>query len=342
MMEYSTLQEIWFVLWGVVWTAYFIFDSFTIGNGILFPFIAKDRGDRNQIHEIVGPFWNGAEVWLILAGGATFAAFPIVYGDMFSMLYVAMFLILFSLIFRAVSLELMHKDESRIWQMTCKWIFFKSSFLIAFLFGIFFSNLFLGLPINEEGIHSSILDLFSLYSTICGLLFVCLFATIGIIWVHLKSEGPIVKRAYKIGTFTAPASASLLAIFYLATANSTQLLDNFNEHNYLYFVPILSLVTAISGVILYLKKKMGISFAMLVSTIGLMFATFFMGMFPKMLPSSISNEFTLTCYNSSSSKLTLSWMLMITVVIIPIVLGYQIWAHFLFRQKVKKEDAIGY
>lgn len=341
-MDLSTLQEIWFVLWGVVWAAYFIFDSFTIGNGILFPFITKDRGDRNQVHEIIGPFWNGAEVWLILAGGATFAAFPIVYGDMFSILYVAMFLVLFSLIFRAVSLELMHKDESPIWQKTCKWIFFVSSFLIAFLFGIFFSNLFLGLPIDSERTHAGVIYLFSMYSIMGGLLFVFLFSTIGSTWVHLKAEGPIVELAFKIGKFTAPVSAGILAMFYLATANSTQLFENFNEHTFLYIVPLLSLVTGISGVILFLRRKMGTSFSMLISTIALTFATFFIGMFPNMLPSSIGREFTLTCYNSSSSKLTLTLMLIITAIMVPIVLGYQIWSHFLFRKKIKKEDAIGY
>lgn len=341
-MSHEELQAIWFVLWGVIWTAYFIFDSFTLGNGMLFPFVTKDLDDRKQLQEIVGPFWNGAEVWLLLAGGATLAAFPIVYADMFSMLYVPLFLLLFSLIFRAVGLELMHKDKNPIWQSVCKWAHCVCSFLIPFILGVFFSNLFLGLPIDESGIHMKLSELFSTYAIIGGLLFVCLFITIGSAWMHLKAEGPVVERSYKIAMFTAPSTAALLSIYYLATWNRTPLYENFNENSILYLIPLLSLATGIAAVLLFWKKKMGVAFALFLTTIALTFTTMFTGMFPNMLPSSISDEFTLTCFNSSSSELTLTIMLIVAIIMVPIVIGYQVWAHILFRDKIKRGNARGY
>ena len=158
-MSHDTLAIIWFGLWGLIWTVYFILDGYTLGTGMLFPFIAKNRQERNQLQEAVGPFWGGNEVWLITAGGATFAAFPAVYADMFSFLYTSLFLVLISLFIRAIGLEFMHKDDNPLWQAACKWGFFSGSFLIAFLFGVTFANLYRGLLIGANGYEGNLFSL---------------------------------------------------------------------------------------------------------------------------------------------------------------------------------------
>ncbi len=341
-LDLETLQVLWFVLWCVIWIAYFTFDSFTIGIGMLFPFVEKDRLDRNQLQEVVGPFWNGAEVWLVTAGGATFAAFPPVYADMFSLLYVPFFLVLFCLIFRATGLELMHKDENKYWVAFFKWAFIVSSYLISFLFGVLFSNLYLGLQMTPSELHSGLFELFSMYAIFGGLLFVSFFMTSGVAWIHIKANGPIVDRAFNTGKGVVMAMVALIGIYYVATANSTPILENFNDHPFLYLVPTLSLITAILAAITYFKRKMALTFAMVISTIALFFSTGFIGMFPNMLPSSIDDQFSLTLYNSSSSEKTLQIMLIVAIIFVPIVLAYQIWVHFLFRKKVEKNSAKGY
>ncbi len=355
-MPHETLQVIWFVLWAVIWIAYFVFDSFTIGTGILFPFISKDRKDRNQLQDIVGPFWNGAEVWLLTAGGGTFAAFPIVYADMFSLLYVPFFLVLFCVIFRAASLEFMHKDDNPVWVAVCKWVFCGSSFLLAFVFGVLFSNLFKGLDIlrtGEQGgfgVNSTvtldagplgILDLFNLYAMMGGLLFVAVFTLCGAAWINFKSNEAVADRAYAIGKIVAIACAALLALYYVATGNMTPIFDNFNDTPILYVIPILSVVAGLSAVFMFLKRRSGLSFALLILTLVLFCTTGFSGMFPNMLPS-IHDGHSLTLYNASSSQVTLQIMFIVAVIFVPIVLAYQIWVHFMFRAKVKKEDAKGY
>jgi len=341
-MSLELLQEIWFVLWCVIWIAFFVFDSFTIGTGMMFPFIGKDKKEHYQLQEVVGPFWNGAEVWLITAGGATFAAFPPVYAEMFSQLYVPFFLILFALIFRATGLELMYKDENKAWIGSFKWAFTVSSFLIAFVFGVFFTNLYTGVPIGASGFEGSIFSLFHLYAIIGGLLFVVIFLTAGSAWINLKAEGAVADRSFKIGKVTAPAVVALLGIYFVATGNKTSQFNNFNDNVILYAVPSLAFVTAILAMFCFFKKKMGLAFTFIASTILLFFTTGFIGMFPNMLPSSVGAEFSLTLYNSSASQLTLQIMFIVACIFVPIVLAYQLWVHFLFKDKVKKDEAKGY
>lgn len=193
--------------------------------GMLFPFLAKNRQERNQLQEAVGPFWGGNEVWLITAGGATFAAFPAVYADLFSFLYTPMMLILFALFFRAAGLEFMHKDDAPLWQKSWKWAFTISSFALALLFGVAFANLFYGLKIGPSGYEGTFLGLLHPYGLLGGLLFTSLFIVSGALWIMIKTVGDVAERAYTVARPAAVVAAVVLSLFFRCNKQSDNVIS---------------------------------------------------------------------------------------------------------------------
>ncbi|MGJ7920316.1 cytochrome d ubiquinol oxidase subunit II [Neobacillus sp. LXY-4] len=341
-MSHDLLAVIWFGLWGLIWTVYFVLDGYALGTGMLFPFITKNREERNQLQEAIGPFWGGNEVWLITAGGATFAAFPEVYANMFSYLYTPFMMILFALFFRAAGLEFMHKDDNPVWQKSWKWAFFTGSFLIAFLFGVAFANLYYGLKIGADGYEGNLLSLLHPYGILGGLLFVTMFIVSGALWISLKTVGDVRNRAFTIAQNASMANALVLIIFLLATNNLTNLFDNFTDQPLYWLVPVISTVTAISVFLFASKNKPGSAFTALSLSIAALSATGFIGMFPNMLPSRIHSDFSTTLYAAAGSALNLKIMLIVALIFVPIVIGYQIWSYTVFKEKITKEAAKGY
>ncbi|GAM14603.1 cytochrome d ubiquinol oxidase subunit II [Mesobacillus selenatarsenatis] len=341
-MSHDTLAIIWFGLWGLIWTVYFILDGYTLGTGMLFPFIAKNRQERNQLQEAVGPFWGGNEVWLITAGGATFAAFPAVYADMFSFLYTPLFLVLIALFIRAIGLEFMHKDDNPLWQATCKWGFFTGSFLIAFLFGVTFANLYRGLLIGVNGYEGNLFSLLNGYGILGGLLFVSLFILSGSLWIQLKTAGQTAVRAYRLSRIFAGVAPAMLSLFFLATVNRTPLLDNYSEYPVLWIVPVIALTAMLAAAYFIFKKKIGYAFTAVCVTIFTKMAFGFVGMFPNMLPSRLDNVYSVTLFDAAGSKLNLTIMFVVAVIFVPIIIAYQSWSYTLFKDKILKESAKGY
>jgi cytochrome bd ubiquinol oxidase subunit II len=341
-MSHDFLAITWFGLWGLIWTVYFVLDGYTLGTGMLLPFVSKNRQERRQLQEAIGPFWNGNEVWLITAGGATFAAFPVTYANMFSYLYEALFLILFAIFFRACGLEFMHKVNSEKWQASWKWAFAIASFLIALLFGVAFANLYRGLLIGENGYEGNLISLLNPYGILGGVLFVAMFLFSGSLWIQLKTSGETAIRSKKLSRILAMVAAAVLAIFFVATMNWTPLAENFNELPVLWVIPSLSLLTIIFAVVFAYKDKVGFAFTSICLAIVTQMATGFVGMFPNMLPSKISSEYSITLYNASGSTLNLKIMFVVACIFVPIVLAYQIWSYVLFKDKIAKEDAKGY
>ncbi|PGC18619.1 cytochrome d ubiquinol oxidase subunit II [Bacillus wiedmannii] len=341
-MSHDMLAIIWFGLWGVIWTVYFILDGYALGNGMIFPFVAKDRQERNQLQEAIGPFWGGNEVWLITAGGATFAAFPVTYANMFSYLYTPLFLVLLALFARAAGLEFMHKDDSPIWQKTCKWAFTIGSFLIAFLFGVTFANLYYGLQIGKNGYEGNLISLLNHYGILGGLFFTAIFVVSGALWVMIKTTGEVSDRAYKIARPFSMAAAIILAIFYVATANRTNLFQNFTEYPVLFILPVLAMLMSVLALIMVYKHKIGLSFTFVCLTIAMFMTTGFAGMFPRMLPSRINDAYSTTLYNAAGSQLNLKIMFFVAMVMVPIVIGYQLWSYSIFKNKIHKDSAKGY
>ncbi len=222
------LATIWFLLWGVLWAVYFILDGFDLGLGALSPFLARNETEKKAVYHALGPVWNGNEVWLITAGGVTFAAFPTTYAVMFSSLYSALMLVLFALIVRGVSVEFRGLVESPGWRRFWDWGFFIGSFLPALLFGVAFANIFMGLPLNAEGINQGgLFDLLNPYGLLGGLLFLSLFLQHGALWLALRTEGDLSRRAGGLATGLWIPVLVLAVLFLAATYGYTGLWNNY-------------------------------------------------------------------------------------------------------------------
>jgi len=333
------LETIWFVLWGVLWAVYFMLDGFDLGLGTLLPFLAKNEEEKRTVYASLGPFWDGNEVWLITAGGVTFAAFPHTYAVMFSSLYSALMLVLFSLILRGISIEYRGQVESARWKAVWDAGMFLGSFLPALLLGVAFANIFQGIPIDKEGIYrGTLFTLLNPYGLLGGLLFVALFLVHGALWLAVKSGGDLSRRATAAARKLWPVLLVVAVIFLAATAFATDLWANYLKMPLLLVIPLLAVAgLVLTRVLLDGENPWKPWFA---SSLTIVACTLFgvVGLFPNLLPSSLDPAASLTAFNSMSSPLTLKIMLGVALVFVPIVIGYQIWVYRLFRHKVTRDD----
>ena len=333
------LQLIWFILWGLLWAIYFITDGFDLGIGTLYPFMAKNENERRVMINSMGPLWDGNEVWLLTAGGVTFAAFPTVYAVMFSSLYTALMLLLFALIVRGVAFEFRGKVDSPVWRKIWDLCIFLGSFLPALLLGVAFANIFRGLPIDGDGLyHGNLLTLLNPYGLLGGVLFVLLFLIHGAIWLAIKSQGELHERARTTANYLWPILLVVAVLFLAASFLATNLYDNYLAHPAL-FIVILVTVAALLGIRLFLQTQ-ALFKAWFASALTIIGATFYgvLGLYPNMFPSTIDPKFSLTAHNASSSALTLKIMLMVALIFVPIVLIYQGWTYKTFSGKVTEEE----
>ncbi|MGB2688033.1 MAG: cytochrome d ubiquinol oxidase subunit II [Desulfobacterales bacterium] len=333
------LQTIWFFLWGLLWALFFMTDGFDLGIGTLYPFLGKTDQDKRIMINALGPLWDGNEVWLITAGGVTFAAFPLVYSVMFSSLYSALMLILFALILRGVSFEFRGKVDHPRWRKIWDTCIFVGSFVPALLFGVAFANIFQGIPIDHNGIyHGTLFTLLNPYGLLGGILFVLLFMIHGALWISIKSEGDLQERAASTANKLWPVLLGVMVVFLIASKFSTRLFDNYIEHP-AFFIVILITVLALLSVRFFLVRKTFFK-AWFASALTIVGTTFFgvIGLFPNLFPSSLNPRYSLTAYNASSSPLTLKIMLVVVTIFIPLIIGYQIWAYNLFKGKVTQAD----
>lgn len=333
------LGTIWFILWGVLWAVYFILDGFDLGIGSIMPFFAKSDEEKRIMYNAMGPFWDGNEVWLITAGGVTFAAFPKTYAVMFSALYTPLMLLLFALILRGVSFEFRSKIDSPGWRKIWDTCNFLGSFLPALLLGVAFANIFKGIPIDQDGIlHGNLLTLLNPYGLAGGLLFVALFAHHGALWLAFKSEGDVRQRAVALAGKLWPVVAGLVVLFLVMSLLMTQLFANYLVNPLLFVI----LLVAVAGLVLTMayRKAGRILASWGASAVLIGSAALFgvVGIFPALLPSSLNPAYSLTIQNSSSSPMTLAIMLGVALVFVPIVIAYQVWTMRTFRHPVTKAD----
>ena len=223
-------QVTWFVLWAVLWAVYFMLDGFVLGTGMLHHFLTRNDQEKKILIRTVGPVWDGNEVWLVTAGGATFAAFPTTYALMFSYLYSALLLLLFSLIIRGVSLEFRGKIENDRWKKAWDMGIFIGSALPALLLGVAFGNIFSGLPMDAAGYHGSLLSLLNPYGLLTGALFVLMFLTHGSLYVSVKTEGELCDRSTALAGKLWFAELAVAVLFLVATAYFHEIVRQLPEH----------------------------------------------------------------------------------------------------------------
>ncbi len=331
-------QVIWFILWGVLWAVYFMLDGFDLGAGILQRFLGKTDTERRLVINTIGPVWDGNEVWLLTAGGATFAAFPTTYALMFSYLYTPLLIILFALILRGVSFEFRGKFESRTWRSLWDLAIFVGSFVPTLLFGVAFGNIFQGLPMDAAGYHGNLFYLLNPYGLLTGLFFVLLFVEHGALWLTIKTDGPVSERAARLAKgawgFLLVVAVAFLAYSYFAT----NLYANYLQHVFLFIIPLLA-VAALLGIIFFIRKERHLAaFWSSCVTILAVTVTGVTGLYPNLIPSSLDPAYSLTIFNSSSSAYTLKIMTVVALIFVPVVIGYQIWTYSTFRHKIRESD----
>ncbi len=338
MGEATILQSIWFFLWGLLWAVFFITGGFDLGVGALLPFLGKSETDRRLMIHSIGPLWDGNEVWLITAGGVTFAAFPAVYAIMFSSLYTPLLFILFALIFRGVSFEFRGKVASAGWKKWWDACIFVGSVAPIVLLGVAFANIFQGLPFDDRGYYGDLIYLLNPYGLLGGILFLMLFLEHGALWLAARTMGQLQNRASSAAAKLWPLVLCVVVVFLIASWFFTNLFQNYLKTPLLFGVLALA-VAALIGVWVFISKKHYFK-AWFASAVAIVSATFFciIGLYPNLFPSNMEPGYSLTAFNASSSQLTLTIMLGVVAVVIPVVIAYQIWAYSLFTDKLTSKD----
>jgi cytochrome d ubiquinol oxidase subunit II len=326
---------IWFVLLGVLLIGYAILDGFDFGVGILHP-LGRDDTERRIMVNSIGPLWDGNEVWLVTFGGALFAAFPEAYATVFSGFYTAFMLILFVLIFRAISLEFRGKLDSAVWRRIWDASFCASSLLAPLLFGVAVGAAMQGIPLDERGVYAGrFLDLLQPYTLAVGLMTVALFTMHGAIFLYLKTEGALQER---IHPWMWRGFGFFLVTYILTTIMTLvavpRAVENFRLYPWAWAVVLLN-VLAIANIprAIYLRRP-GYAFASSCATIAALVFLFGMGLFPNLVTSNPNPGNSLTIYNAASSAKTLGIMLLVAAIGMPFVLTYTAIVYWTFRGKV--------
>ncbi len=340
MFDYETLCIIWFALLGVLLVGYAILDGFDLGVGILHPFVPKTDRERRILMNSIGPLWDGNEVWLVTFGGAMFAMFPIVYKSVFSGFYSAFMLLLFALIFRAVSLEFRSKMHSDAWRRLWDYGFFVGSGLAALLFGVAVGNTMLGVPLDlRHDFEAGLLYQLRPFPIAVGLLTVAMLAMHGSIFLYLKTEGELQQRlrAWMWRTFFV-----FLALFLIvsgwAVAAVPAATENLADRPWLWIVPILNVLAVANIPRAIHKGKPGFAFVSSSCVIAALVALFGAALYPNLVIADNDPARNITIFNGSSSVKTLSIGLLIVVIGMPFVLAYSAVIYWTFRGKVELGD----
>jgi cytochrome bd ubiquinol oxidase subunit II len=330
------LNVIWFILIVILYAGFFFLEGFDFGVGILLPFLGKNDTERRAIINTIGPHWDGNEVWLIVAGGATFAAFPHWYATLFSGFYPAFFLLLVALILRGVALEFRSKDKNPKWRSLWDWAAFTGSLLAALLLGVAFANLAKGIPVDADWNYTGTLwTLLNPYGLIGGLAAIAGFALIGSIFLSLKTTGPLMERAGVASRKLWIAAAVVLLLLLAATFFYTDILSHAGAPAVI--VAVLSFIALLAAGFFIYRKRQGWAFAMAGLQIVLAVVACFWIMFPRVIISSLDPANDLTIYNASSTPYTLQVMTIVALIFVPVVLAYQIWTYWVFRKRVSNK-----
>jgi cytochrome bd ubiquinol oxidase subunit II len=337
---YWNLQTLWFFLIVVLWIGYFVLEGFDFGVGTLIPFVGRSVEERGTLIRTIGPVWDGNEVWLLVAGGATFAAFPGWYASLFSGFYLALFLVLVGLIVRGVAIEYRNKQPGKVWRARWDVTLAASSALPALLWGVALADVVHGVPIGANGeFTGNLLDLLGPYALFGGLTSLSLFSFHGALFLTLRTRGDLHRRARRAAARLAlPAAALVFGFLVWTYANAA---SAHNKGLVPGVIPIAAMLLPFGAWGLVRAGREAFAFAATAVSIALITLTLFLNLYPRALVSSTDNAFSPTIFTTSSSHYTLTVMSIVALVFTPVVLVYQAWTYWVFRARLGDEDAAG-
>ncbi len=365
-MDYVTLKLVWWVLIGVLLIGFALTDGFDMGTAILLPFIAKTDPERRIVVNTVGATWEGNQVWFITAGGAMFAAWPLVYAASFSGFYFAMLLVLFSLFFRPVGFDYRSKREDPRWRTAWDWALFIGGFVPALVIGVAFGNLLQGVPFSFDTdlrvtYHGSFFALLNPFAVLCGLVSVSMLAAHGAAFVKMKTDGVIARRAsiaLRIASLVGVALFLIAGVLVATMIGGYQIVDaapfdtvanpllksvvgapglwltNYSTYPWMVAAPVIGVVGGVLALVLASSRhERNVFITTGLMIIGVILTAGF-SMFPFIMPSSLDGHGNLTVWDSTSSQMTLQIMLIAVIIFLPIILIYTSWVYRVMRGKV--------
>lgn len=328
-MDYNTL---WLILIAILYIGFFVLEGFDFGVGILLPILGKNDHERRAIINTVGPHWDGNEVWLITAGGATFAAFPQWYATLFSGFYLPLFLLLIGLILRGVAFEFRSKDDEPRWRLTWDWCIFGGSLAASFLLGVAFANLVRGVPIDANMQYvGGFFNLLNPYALLGGLSTVVVFMLHGAIYLSMKTTDVLMDRARQTAQCLWIASVVVLLVLLVASYFSTDMLSRLGVDPGV--VPMTGMIAVLAVGYFIHTNRMGWAFVMTIITISFALVTMFNILYPDVMTSSGPGP-SLNIYSAASSNYTLRVMTNVALIFVPVVLIYQGWSYWVFRKRI--------
>lgn len=373
--DFSTLRVIWWVLLGLLLTGFAIMDGFDLGVAAALPLVAKTDTERRIVLNVIGPVWEGNQVWLILSGGAVFAAWPLLYAMAFSGFYLAMLLLLLTLILRPICFQYRSKMHGTRWRSTWDGLLCACGVVASLVFGVAVGNVILGVPFDYEVAtlrpfyHGTIFDLFTPFPLLCGVLALCMMLMHGTILLAWKTEGDIAARARRLTRLCGLLTAVLFVvaggwvawgmhgyvisspIVYDAISTplgkTAQIVDGAWMHNYarwplMWLAPLIGVLGAVLAALLVGRpNKVWAFLASTASLTGVLW-TFGLSLFPFLLPSSLNPNVSLTIWDASSSQASLWIMLLATIIFLPIVIAYTSWVYRVMRGKVTEKNLEGH
>jgi len=332
-----SLNTTWFLLIAVLWVGYFILEGFDFGVGMLLKTVGKTQAERRTLITTLGPVWDGNEVWLLVAGGATFAAFPEWYATLFSGFYLPLFLILISLIVRGVAFEYRSKHGDTKWRNRWDNAIVVASFIPSLLWGVAFANIARGVPLerSSNGVieyTGGFFNLLNPFALVGGLVTLTLFATHGAFFIALKTDGVVRERANHLAGKLGLATA-LLAVVFLGWLSLS-----YSDKTSVVVLSAVIVVAWLSALEANRRSREGWAFLFSAVTSAMVVVTLFTALYPYVMPSSVNPEFSLDIFNASSTNYTLKVMTYVAVVLTPLVLIYQGWTYWVFRKRISPSN----
>ena len=335
------LQDLWFILIGVLFIGFFFLEGFDYGVGILLPFLGKKDEERRVILNTIGPHWDANEVWMITAGGAIFAAFPQWYATLFSGFYLALLVILVALIVRGVAFEFRSKEEGKAWRTFWDWMVFIGSLLPALLWGVAFGNLVQGTPIGPDmNFTGNFFDLLSPYTLLTGIASLAIFILHGAVFLSMKTDGVVRERAEALAQ---KLWLPVLVILIVLVVAHYVFVDVMSDKGIIPGVaPVIAALSMLGAGWALREKGYGKAFLLVSLTIVFSVITFFWMLYPNVMISSTDSAYNLTVDNASASDKTLQVMTIVALILVPIMLIYQAWTYWVFRQRISTKSELEY